>query len=253
LFANISPATISTAEGTIWLAFLSNRLQLTRINNTSGYRIWLTSTRDGRQWSRLRPVSVEGVGGWPPSGGHMLQTPDGKCRIFWSKYAGQAQSFADITHLRPIDVELGGDGPRDMSNPYVIADEQGLLHMAFNPFLTGIYHTTSDDGQVWAAPTALVSPDKRRRASNPQLLMSDGKATLFYEENGSAFLAPIRFTDNDARIGDPIKITNHVIPLSGSRITVTRDGEVLLLAGSQTTWLLRANQEALFALDHPKQ
>lgn len=252
LFASIAPATIRTVDGTTWLGFFSNRLQLTKINNTSGHRLWLTSTRDGRQWSRLRPVSVDGeISGWPIGGAHMLQTPDGKCRIFWSNYASEAESFADIRHLRPIDVELGADGAMHLWNPHVIADEQGLLHMVFDSFGMGIHYTTSDNGWTWALPVTLIPRQDNRHTTHPQLLMSKGQAALLYEQNDGAFLTPVRFDDNGARIGDTIKITNHVIPLSGSRMTVTGNGEVLLVAGESTTWLLRANQDDILACTSP--
>jgi len=247
VLSSIAPATIRTADGTVWLVFFSDRLQLKKVTS-AGYRVWLTSTRDGRHWSGLKPVSVDGtIDGWPISAAHMLQASDGKCRIFWRNYAAQAESFADIRRLRPVDVKLGGDGPMHLWNPHVVADEQGLLHMVFDSFGMGIHYTTSDNGRTWALPVTLIPSQRNQQTTHPQLLMSKGKAALLYERNDGTFLAPVRLADNCARIGDTLKITNHVVPLSGSRMTVTPDGEVLLIAGNSATWLLRAKQDDILA------
>ena len=246
VFDNICPATITAQDGTVWLAFFSKRLSLTD-TSTGGYQLWLTSTRDGQQWNRLKPVSIGTVGGWPLGAVHMLQDLDGSYRIFWRNYSAQAKSLADIQELRPINVDLKREKQLHLWNPYVLADEKGLFHMVFDSFGTGIYHSTSKDGSNWAVPTALVVPETRQNIKNPQLILSKGKALLIYERNDGAYILPVRLGGAAAKLDKSLKITSHVIPLWGSRLRLTKDGDLLLLAGSDTTWLLRAKLKELFA------
>ncbi len=246
IFDNICPATITTQDGTVWLAYFSKRLSLMN-TSTGGYRLWLTSTRDAKQWSRLKPVSIGNVDGWPLGDVHMLQGPDGKYRIFWGNYSAQANSLADIQELRPINLDLKTPKQLHLKNPYVLADEQGLFHMVFDSFGSSIYHTTSKDAWNWAAPTALVLPDTRQTIESPQLILSKGKALLIYERSDGAYILPVSPGGAPAKLSQSIKITNHVIPLRGSRLSLTKNGDVLLLAGSDATWLLRAKLKDLLA------
>ena len=45
--------------------------------------------------------------------------------------------------------------------------------------------------------------------------------------------------------GPELKITNHVIPLSSPRAYVGRGGQVVLLVGYDTVWVLRADRQRL--------
>jgi len=245
VFENICPATLTDADGTVHLAFFSKRISLMD-TGTGGYRLWLTSTRDGRTWQRLRPVSVAGeISGSPLGGIHMFRGPDGEYRIFWRHYAAAGKSVADIRTLRAINISRG---QLQLWNPHVTAGENGLFHVVFDSFGQGIYHATSKDAENWSPPAALVEAKDGQSTRNPQLFLAKGKAALLYEQNDGAYLIRLRLGDKAQPPREGVKITNHVVPLSGSRATITPAGEVLLLAGGDTSWLLRAKLQDVLAV-----
>jgi len=91
-------------------------------------------------------------------------------------------------------------------------------------------------------PLELVA-GKPRRLSNPQLVLEGDQLALTYETS-SGWLRRGRLGELP-KLGPPIKITNHVVPLNGSRVHVTGDGKVFLLTGKDTVWLLQADLKDL--------
>ena len=244
IFADVSPAILTARNGTVYLAYFSQRLYLLDLS-TAGYQLWVTSTRDGRKWSFLKPIPIAGaVDGWPIGAVQMLEGPDGRARIYWRHYAAVGKSIAEAPQLSPTNV-IGGRPGIHPWNPHVSVDARGLYHLVFGDFGQGIYHTTSKDGLDWAVPAALVQGG---RAANPQLIHARGRALLLCERNDGAYLAPTQLDRRPGRVGRAVKITNHVVPLAGARVAMTPDGEAVLLAGGNTTWLLRAKLKALTAL-----
>ncbi|HUU59694.1 MAG TPA: HEAT repeat domain-containing protein, partial [Phycisphaerae bacterium] len=255
IFSEIAPATCTGGDGTVYLAYFTKRLSL-RETGTGGYRLFLTSTRDGRNWTAPRPVSIPGpVGGWPIGAPYMLRGPGGKDWIFWKTYAGSAKSLGEIRELHPIHAAAGCrctvKGEEHLLCPgwrHIVKGEQrslclwnqcvasgdgGRLHMVFDDYARGIYHTTSKDGMKWADPRLLVEVSAGQYASDPQLILKDGKAVLLYWHRG-AYLTPVRLSGPPIPAGKGLKITNHNTPLQGARWTVTKEGEVLLPAGDRT-------------------
>jgi len=70
---------------------------------------------------------------------------------------------------------------------------------------------------------------------------------LLYETIG-AYMTPVQFGGRPLKPWESMKITGNVVPLMGARLTLTRDGEVLLLAGRTRTWLLRAKLNDLLGI-----
>jgi len=215
--------------------------------NNRGWRLFLTSTRDGIRWSTLRLIAIDGSPvGFPPGALQLLQGPDGKCRVFRRGLAGAAESPAKLRELRPAPLGKGQQDWHHRRNPHVTVDSGGLFHMVFQDRQGAIRRATSRDGlDYWSVPALLLTAKDGHSGDNPQLILARGKAALLYERNDGAYITPIRFPARPVESGTGIKITNHVIPLCGSRVTITKGGEVLLTAGSDTSWLLRAKVDEL--------
>jgi len=239
IFKNIAPALLADAEGTIWLAWFSNRLHLETLSS-GGYRLFLASSRDGRTWSRPRPIRVHPSGGWPMGGVQMLRDPQGRCRMFWRRYAGSADTVDGITELQSMDMPVP-EG-RDVWNPHVSIDGQGRFHMVFDNFGRGLWYSTSDRGERWSKPVELLPEEEGGGISHGQLVIGGERVALIYETNKGAWLRRGSLADLSA-LAEPVKITHHVIPLSGARLHPAGDGEVALLAGQDTVWLLRGKIE----------
>lgn len=248
VFANVAPATFTAADGTLHLAYFSRRLYLLDPLD-QGYVLWLTSTRDGRKWTTLRPVSIPaGLTSGPIGAAQMLRGPDRRYWLFWRHYAAAGKSIGEIRELRRIEVTGGLAGLR-LRNQHVSIDGRARFHMVFDNVYRAVCHTTSEDGLTWAEPTVLVPPSRGRQVCHAQLIHGKGKALLLCELDGRGYLRPLWFPTDPIDPRGGVKITNHVVPLSGSRATVTQDGEVLLLAGSDTSWLLRAKLEELLTIE----
>ncbi|HUW58292.1 MAG TPA: hypothetical protein VMZ92_16765 [Planctomycetota bacterium] len=247
VFQNIAPATLTDADGTVWLAFFSDRISLMKAD-TGGYTLWLTSTRDGGSWTPPRPVAVGQVGGWPLGAVHMFRDKAGRHWVFWREDAASGQAMTDIRRLDPVSIEHEGGKRLHVWNPHVTVDDDGLYHMVFDNFGRGIYHTTSKDGWNWTLPKLLVEEMPGRPVRGPQLILRGARAVLMYETTAGAYVVPARLEGPPHKPWEGMKITNHVIPLGGARLTLTDDGRVLLLAGADTSWLLSTTLRDLLGI-----
>jgi len=233
------------------LAFFSNRLSL-QDSSTGGYRLFLTSTRDGKEWSPLRAVAIGVVDGWPLTAPCLIQRADGDCVVLWRRFAASAKSFREIHALEPFTAEEGGPKQVNYFHPQLTADGNGLVHMVFDNFGMGLCHMTSATGLSWSAPTVLVPKKPFRNVSSPQLIWAGNRALLLYSDLGGSYLAPVDLAANTIDTDRAIMITNHVIPRSDSRATATQDGEVFVPVGGDTGWMLRAKMaDLLKALPPP--
>ena len=248
LFERTEPTLHLDAQGALWLAYFCDRLR-TAGAGVGGTTLWLRRSRDGRTWSRPRPIELEGradsgrppwrdyMGGVPCGGVHLAGGPDGRQWLFWRDRLGSGPSLDRLEPLRQYRIE--GARLTNMSSPHVTIDPEGRLHMVFLDHQRGICYATSDDGQQWTAPVSLVEGVRGGYYGSVQLVLDRERAALLYSDTkggwwrrGTLVPAP--------KFEPPVKVTNHVIPPCGSRACITPDGQVALLTGSDTVWLLRA-------------
>ena len=237
VFRNVAPALLADADGTVHMAYFSNRLHL-ESSSSAGYLMWLTSSKDGRRWSAPRVVQRGSYGGWPLGAAQMLRMSNLRYLIFWRQFVASGKSLADIRRLSQIKMNVP-DGVLTC-NPHVTFDAKRQMHMVFDNFSRGIYHSVSADGTKWSAPKPLLPRDgpEGQGTSHPQLIIRGGRAALMYETLKGGFLRSMAL--KTGKLGPVVKITHNVIPLSGSRLRVTPDGQVVILAGADTVWVLRA-------------
>ena len=236
IFRNVSPAVLVDAKGVIHIAYFSDRLEtfLPRAAHSARFTLWLVRSTDGVKWTRPRPVAVAGALGRGSNAGgvQMFRGPKGKYWLFWCNYAESAYSVDEIREIKPIFMSV--PSRIHVWDPKVAVDADGKFHMAFDNFDNSVHYTTSTDGWNWSVPLILVD-----KAADPQLIINKGRFALIYKGRGGSFLRRGSL-DKPLQLSKPVKITSHTVPLSGSRAAVTSKGEVLLLAGRDTTWLLRA-------------
>jgi hypothetical protein len=246
VFDNMTPTLHAGKDGTVWLAYFSTRLSLLDISRPE-HRLWLTNTRDGKTWAPARPVEIAGpINNMPAGPAQMLEGPDGRCWIFWCQYTASAASFEDIRELVPLMLSgvPEGAGPTEAS---VALDADGLFHMGFASYEHGIGYTTSKDGATWSKVTFPVNKSSKFGVNHPRLIVGDGKVVVLFQCQGS-WLLPIRAGAEPVDPDSGLRFAGIIVSLYGSRPYITKDGEVLLLAGSDTSWLLRARLKDLLAL-----
>jgi hypothetical protein len=245
VFDNIEPATFRAADGSIYVAFFSNRLS-PQTSSTAGYHLWLTRTRDGRAWAPIRRIEIGSLGGWPPSGACFCTGPDGKQWLFWRNMAGSGKRLEDVAELTPIHMPPVKGRKPSLRNVCVRRDGPAgnRFHMVCDDFGQAVCYLTSDDGRTWSRPRVLVGKgDPAPRPTDPQLIAAGKRMLLLH---AGAYLLAVDPKGNAVPAGHGIKVTCHLAPLGGAR--VYREGdEVFLLAGTQTTWLLRAKLKSLLA------
>ncbi len=244
LFKNVSPALLADGTGNVYLSYFSNRLYLEGFDSSAGFLLFLARTRDGQNWSAPRPVATETAGGWPIDPVQMLHDAKGRYWMFWRTSAASGETLDELTALSPV--RLGLPEGMQVCRSHVAIDDSGRMHMVFDDFGRGLYYTSSADGADWSPPVWLVGPKPNQGLSHGQLILHQGQGLLIYSENDGAYLCPMTL-GKEVHLGPAVKITNHVIPLSGSRIFVGSSGQVALLAGADTVWVLRAKLDDLFA------
>jgi hypothetical protein len=237
----IAPSLFVDDDGTIWLAYFSNRLHLEPIG-TGGYRLWLTHSLDdpdGRQWARPRPIEFGGFGGWPAGSVRIMRhSENGRYWMFWRDYAGSASSLGDLAVLTSLG--LSRKHKLQVGGPHVTTDPGGVFHMVFTNRSRDIRYCRSKDGKKWSQPLKLV--EDRRIAGDAQLFLDDGRAALVYETRDGSFLRRGVLRDEPV-LGDPVKISHRAASLSGSKAHLTPDGDMFFLAGQDTVWLMRARMQ----------
>ena len=233
----IAPALFVDDDATVWLAYFSNRLHL-ESTSTGGYRLWLTHTRDGRKWSRPKPVHTGTFGGWPAGSVRITRHPNGAYWMFWRDLAGSATSLDKLTHLANLGFKR--KHKLDVRSPHVTIEQDGLFHMVFTNRRHEIQYCRSTDGKKWTDPAKLV--ENPRVVADAQLFLSAGRAALMYETQEGSFLRRGAMQDTPV-LGERVKIAHGHAPLFGSKAHLTQEGEMLLLAGHDTVWLMRASME----------
>jgi hypothetical protein len=247
IFESVEPALYVDNGGTVWLAYFGTRASWSYEASGIGSRIWLIHTRDGRVWSRPRPVLLTATGpvfatwrdmfereGSSPRGPlQMLRGPDGRCWMIWGAHVGSAESPDRLMELGPAR----GVGYRRR----LVFGPGGVQHIVSESFSSSIHHSTSTDGENWSAPTAAVqSPDgPNGRLADPHLILDgDRAAVICMNRNFQSWL--FRGTlGPPPKFAAPINVAHGRWTFGGAQAYVTPDNQVLFLAGADTVWLLR--------------
>jgi len=247
IFENLKPSLLAASDGTVWLLYLSKRLSLPDWSS-AGYSLWLTSTRDGRTWTPLRAVSAPGIGDMF-TGPQMLQRRDGTCWVFWHDCVASAKSFAEIRELGRFTLAQPAGEHVGVSAECVVEDDAALLHMVFTCNGHEVFHATSRDGLTWEATKRVLTLGPDAFLNHPKAVFQGSQAALFFSLSDGSYVVPLRLDGRMLTRKDCVKITNHVIPMEDSPPMLTKDGDVLLVVGKETPWLLRAKLKDLAELE----
>ncbi len=236
VFANIEPSTWQAPDGTIHLAYFSNRLGL-QAPRTNGYRLWMTSTRDGESWTAPRLIQLAGPSDGPPqSTPWMLAGPRGKQWLFWRDQAACGDTMDDIVELTRLELPVQAANPMPIQpwNIHVVVDGDDRFHMLCDDMGSAIYHLTSPDGRTWTPPReVLVDKESAHWPSNPQLILH-GDNTFVLDARGHLY--PVDLSQTPIAVREPTMIASWLEPLTG-RFHREQD-ELFQIVGTETTWLV---------------
>jgi len=245
VFDNIAPGTYGDADGSVWLAFFSNRLNL-QTSSSAGYTLWITNTRDGNTWAVPRRIEVQTIEGWPLNPPAMLAAPDGSRWIFCRNRAASADSLDRITRLERMELPAVNGNQLNMWNPQIFHDGK-RFHLACDNFGDGIYHMTSTSGMNWTEPHLLVAKIEGAETGRPQLIRAGERWLLLYAGGGTWCLETVDLGGNPFPAGQGMKVSSGLVPLAGVK-PLLADGKVFFIAGENTAWLLEADLKELTRL-----
>ncbi len=239
----LCPTLYMDKAGTIWVAYYSNQLDLDQLNS-GAYRLFLRHSKDGREWSPARPLKLE-VTGWPPGNVQLLDGPDNKTWLLYRMKYAVADSPADMTELKDLEVPVTDEQRSHARNPQATVDAAGRMHLVWDQFGQMLYYARRDAEGHWGEPIGIA--EKGEPSSNPQLLVQGDRLVLIFTGNQNAFLRRGTLRDGVLKFGEPLKIAPHTAPLLSTSPLVTADGRVVFLCGQDTVWKQSGSLKALFS------
>lgn len=239
VFDTRAPSLVVDDDGVIWMLCLSKRLTTERF--ASGpYELWLTHSRDGREWSPLRPLQFEPNKreGEAPAEPKLAQgqyqelvqltrLPNRRFAVFHGSFLAVADSPSGLRTLSRIPLQ---DDKRHVNNPHATFDSEGRCHLVFDDFGRGLYYTRSTDLREWSPPQLLGTNEKNSSISHPQLLLANERVALIHEKNNGSWLQRGSIAENGLHLGEAVQITDHLMPLNGSRL-LRVGNQILIPAG----------------------
>jgi hypothetical protein len=124
------------------------------------------------------------------------------------------------------------DKQQHASNSQATFESEGRCHLVFDDFGRGLYYTRSDDLQTWLQPQRLAVAAANSSISMPQLLIEGDRVALIHEKNPGVYLQRGKLTATGLELGAETQITNHFMPLHGSRFLLNVD-QVLIPSGTR--------------------
>ena len=239
----LSPTLHADKEGTLWVVYFSNQLDIDQLN-TGGYRMFLRSSKDGREWSAPRPLKMP-LDGWPPGNVQLLTGPNGKTWMFYRLQYAVADSPAGISDFQNLDVPVTEVQRSHARNPHATFDAAGRLHLVWDHFGQTMYYAQRNAEGRWSEPLDIAEKGPNQRASHPQLLLRDDKIALIYTVNQSAHLRRGELQDGSPRLGEPLKLAPHTAQLISALPLLTADDRVVFLTGANTVWKQTGSVKAI--------
>jgi hypothetical protein len=141
IFDTRAPSVTVDDDGVIWMLFTSKRFDHQRYSN-AGYRLWLTSSSDGRTWSRIQPVAA--MPGQYQNTVQLTRDHTGRFWIFSQGYFGSGDSPAIVGPLQPIQVTVEQQS-LGMNNLHAVFDHDNVCHLVFETFGQSIHYSSSTD------------------------------------------------------------------------------------------------------------
>jgi beta-lactamase regulating signal transducer with metallopeptidase domain/tetratricopeptide (TPR) repeat protein len=219
IFPTRSPSLIVDEDGLLWMLCTSKRFELSRYSS-SEYRLWLCSSRDGRDWSPLRPVKTTGqFSGQYQQTALVTRDRTGKYWIISPNEIGSADSLAKLIELETF--KLADDYKHTMEDMHATFDERNRCHLVFSA--SGIYYTNSTNMVDWTPPVKLDG-QKNQSIGFPQSFTDGDRILTIYESGHDSWLRPGRLEGDGVTWSERIPIG---LPLHGA--LAARDGDRLLL------------------------
>lgn len=239
----LTPSLFVDKHGTIWMAYFSNQLDIDQLT-TGGYRLFLRSSKDGREWSAARPINMP-VRGWPPGKVQLLHGPNQKVWMLYRMQYAEADSPAELAKFKDLDIPATPEQRSQATNPQATIDAAGRIHLVWDHFSGTLYYSRRETDGRWCAPIEISGKEQNPRRSHPRLIIRDNRLALIHDADQDTFLRRGELIEGVPTFGEPIKIAAYTAPLIGTSPLTTSADRILILCGSNTVWTQAASIEEL--------
>lgn len=242
-YNTLTPALFLDKQQTIWVAYFSNQLDIDQLN-TGGYRLFLRSSKDGREWSAAKPINMP-VSGWPPGKVQLLNSPNGKAWLLYRLHYAEGDTFGELSEFKNFDIPADKTQKSHARNPHLTLDPEGRMHFVWDHFGQTLYYSQCDIAGNWSVPLEIPGKEQSPMRSDPQLIIRGNRLALFYTANQTTFLRRGEFQAGVPTFSDPIKIAPYTAQLIGTSPLIAPADRILFLVGGNTIWSQSASVEDL--------
>lgn len=248
IFDTRAPSLLVDDAGVIWLLFTSKRFDLAKRYSSGGYRLWLTHSRDGHNWSKIQPV-------WTPSylqyqhAAQLTRDHDGRFWIFCNEYFGSGDSPDKIRELTVAAFAPSPETPVHVCNSHAVFDAAGTCHLVYDNFGRGLHYVRSQDTESWSEAVEIDAPKKSSSISFPQLVLHDGKGILINHANSGLWRRSVDLTGDQPTFGTNVtRLADHVATAAGGWAFQHED-TIYIPAGAYTPGVLTSSVSDLLDAD----
>ena len=235
VFNTRAPSLLVDDDGEIWMLFSSMRLTTQRFASAP-YELWITHSKDGREWAPLRALQVKSETGAARTAvrqyqelSQFLRLPGAGYGVLIGQDFGSAKTPFELTTLSPLPIPI--EKSQHMSSSHATFESDGRCHLVFDDFGRGLYYTRSEDLRTWSPLQKLGTQKENSSISRPQLLLEGDRVALIHEENTGSWLRRGTLTATGLELGAGTPIADHRMSFNGSRLM--RHGDrVLIPAGA---------------------
>lgn len=242
-YHTLAPTLFVDKQKTIWVAYFSNQLDIDQLHS-GGFRLFLRSSQDGREWSAPRPVKIP-LSGWPPGNVQLLDGPNGKVWMLYRLQYAEGDRPDALSDFKDLEIPVTAEERSHATNPQAMLDASGRLHLMWDHFSQTLYYARRDVDGAWSDATEISGKEVDPRRSHPLLIVRGERLALIYNGNQTGFLRRGEFKDGQPTFGDPIKIASHTARLVGMIPQTPSVDRIALLSGGNTVWLQTASIDAL--------
>ncbi|MES2788541.1 MAG: hypothetical protein V4719_02895 [Planctomycetota bacterium] len=237
------PSLFVDKHGTIWVAYFSNQLDIDQLN-TGGYRLFLRSSEDGREWSAARPVNMP-IHDRSPDKVQLLNGPNEKVWMLYRMQYAEADSPAQLAEFKNLEIPVTEIQRSRATSPHATIDAAGRIHLVWDHVHQTLYYSRRETNGKWCESIEIPGKEQSPRRSDPHLIIRDNRLALIYNASQDAFLRRGELIDGVPTFGEPIKIAAYTAPLIGISPLTTSADRMLILCGSNTVWTQAASIEEL--------
>jgi len=203
----------------------------------AGYLLWISSSSDGHNWSRPRPIR-HSQPSHNPTSSHLRRDPGGRYWIFSRELAGSGDSPGMIERLKPLNLvnraQTGMRGPT-----FASFDDSGRCYLT-----SSLGQCFSDNLQTWSTPTTFDTKETGSGIGSSHLFVSGHRVSLISNLRGD-FIRRGTISDDGLQLGEPIQFAHGSINADG-RFVIEKDGHTYLPVSGSPARLLKIKTTDLF-------